>query len=142
MPYQTTTPAGAKELIEGSEDWIYLDVRSPEEFELGHAPGAFNIPFLFRTEMGMQPNPDFVAAVQRSFTTDSRLVLGCAAGGRSMHACELLSQEGYSHLANMYGGFTGAFDPGGNLVEAGWEACGFETTTDLNPERTWDALKG
>ncbi|KHN24869.1 Thiosulfate sulfurtransferase, chloroplastic, partial [Glycine soja] len=30
----------------------YLDVRTPEEFNAGHAPGAINIPYMFRVGSG------------------------------------------------------------------------------------------
>uniref|UniRef100_A0A803R7G9 Rhodanese domain-containing protein n=1 Tax=Cannabis sativa TaxID=3483 RepID=A0A803R7G9_CANSA len=30
----------------------YLDVRTPEEFSAGHAPGAVNIPYMYRVGSG------------------------------------------------------------------------------------------
>ncbi len=142
MSYETTNPAGAQQLLQNEEGWTYLDVRSPPEYAQAHAPGAFNIPLLFRTSAGMQPNPNFVAAVEKHFPRDARLVVGCAAGVRSSRACDLLVAAGYTNLANMHGGFSGAFDRAGNLLEAGWQACGFETTADEEPERSWEALGG
>lgn len=49
--------------------------------------------------------------------------------------------EGYGNLVNMDGGFHGAMDMAGNVVEPGWAACGFETTTEPDPARTWEALQ-
>ena len=40
----------------------------------------------------------------------------------------------------MDGGFHGAFDQTGRLVEAGWAACGYDQTTTPEPDRTWAAL--
>jgi len=128
MTYETTNPPGAKKLLDGGEGWIYVDVRSPEEFEAGHVPGARNVPIATRGAAGgMEPNPGFLAAMKKAFPPDSKLVLGCAAGGRSMRACEMLVAEGYRSLVNMHGGFSGARDPLGRVVEPGWSACGFPT---------------
>ncbi|MEM7305554.1 MAG: rhodanese-like domain-containing protein [Planctomycetota bacterium] len=140
MSYRNVNPAGAKELLEGGEDWTYVDVRTVEEFDAGHAPDAYNIPVAFRGPMGMELNPDFVDAMKRAFSADAALVLGCAAGGRSARACEMLVAEGFTKLANMHGGYSGARDPSGQVTEAGWEACGFEVTSDSAPERTWSQL--
>ncbi|KAJ1403891.1 Rhodanese-like domain [Sesbania bispinosa] len=51
----------------------YLDVRTPEEFNAGHAPGAINIPYMFRVGSGMTKNSNFVKE-------------GCQLGKRSMMA--------------------------------------------------------
>ncbi len=72
--YRTTNPAGARELLE--QGHVYVDVRTVEEFEQGHVPGAFNIPILFRTANGMQPNPEFAAAIARRFRKDAKIVFG------------------------------------------------------------------
>ena len=142
MSYETLNPTGSKERLDDDGGWVYVDVRTVEEFEAGHVPGAYNIPFLFRGEMGMEPNDGFVAAVKNAFAAEARLVVGCAAGGRSMHACELLTQEGFANLVNMHGGFSGARDPLGTVTEPGWQACGYDVTTEALPEQVWEALKG
>lgn len=140
MTYQTTDPEGAQALLESG--YVYVDVRTVEEFEAGHPPGAYNVPILLRVGMGMQPNPDFVTAIQRHFTKEQRIVLGCKAGGRSARACEILATMGYTTLVNMEGGFHGAYDMGGALLQAGWAACGLPTATEPDPARTWRALSG
>ena len=71
-----------------------------------------------------------------------QLVVSCAAGGRSMHACELLVAEGYSNLVNMHGGFSGARDMSGVVLQDGWEALGYPTTDEPQADRTYDALRG
>ncbi len=72
MSYENTDPAGARELVQGEHDVI--DVRSVEEFEEGHVPGAYNVPLLFRGAMGMSPNPAFLEVMLRHFARDRRLV--------------------------------------------------------------------
>jgi rhodanese-related sulfurtransferase len=140
MTYQTTDPEGAQALLDTG--YVYVDVRSVQEFEAGHPPGAYNVPILFQTAGGMQPNPDFVAAMQRHFSKDQKIVFGCKAGGRSARACEIMATQGYRTLVNMEGGFHGAYDMGGALLQAGWAACGLPTATEADPTRTWKALSG
>jgi len=142
MSYETTRPAGARELLAGEDGWAYIDVRTVEEFEAGHAEGAFNIPVATRAPSGgMLPNPDFVAVVQKHFAPDAALVLGCAMGGRSARACEALEAAGHTRLVNMYGGFNGASDAMGTVVEPGWQACGYPCEAASPPERSYDGLR-
>ena len=119
MSYETINPAGAKQRLDGDEPWIYLDVRTAEEFAQSRVPESVNVPVLLRTPMGMQPNPEFMSAVQERFGAETPLVVACKMGGRSERACQMLSAAGYTRLANMHGGFSGAED------EPGWESCGF-----------------
>ncbi len=74
MSYQTTNPAGARALL--AQGYVYVDVRTVEEFDQGHVPGAYNIPIAFRSPSGMQPNPDFAAAIARHFAKDAKIVFG------------------------------------------------------------------
>jgi rhodanese-related sulfurtransferase len=139
MSYETLDPAAARARLEG-DAWIYLDVRTVEEYEPGHVPGAYNVPIGFRGAQGLEPNPEFVALVQRHFTADTRLVVGCAAGIRSARACELLSNAGFTRLANMDGGFSGRSGPDGALIVEGWASRGFPTTAAPVDGRTFAEL--
>jgi len=142
MSYRTVDPTQGKELVE--EGWTYLDVRTVEEFGAGHPPGAYNIPFaVVDPSIGrMVANPEFCDVVKKTFQPGDQLVVSCAAGGRSMHACELLVAEGYSNLVNMHGGFSGARDMSGVVLQDGWEALGYPTTDEPQADRTYDALRG
>jgi len=134
MSYDTTTPEGAKALLDGSDGWTFLDVRTVEEFEAGHVPGAYNAPIAFRGPGGMELNDAFVPAVAAVFAPDTPLVLGCAAGVRSAHACEALLAAGFTKLVNMDGGFSGS------RTMPGWTACGLEVARECEPERAWSSL--
>jgi rhodanese-related sulfurtransferase len=134
MSYDTVTPTGAKALFDGDGGWTYVDVRTVEEFEAGHAPGSYNAPIAFRTAMGMEMNEAFLDAVRAAFPPDAPLVLGCAAGVRSARACEVLAAAGYKRLVNMDGGFSGS------RTVQGWVAHGLPVTGACAPERTWAAL--
>jgi rhodanese-related sulfurtransferase len=140
MSYRSVNPAGAKALLDGREGWTYVDVRTEEEFALGHAPGAYNVPVAFRGPRGMEPNERFVEVMERTFPRERPLVVACAMGGRSARACELLAQAGFSRLVNMDGGFSGVRDASGAVREPGWQACGYAVSTDCPPERSWPTL--
>lgn len=141
MSYQTHTPTEVHALLAGDPSTVYVDVRSIQEFEQGHVPGSYNIPLLFMTPAGMQPNPAFLAAVLARFPKPQKIVFGCKSGGRSARACELLARHGYAELVNMAGGYHGATDMSGSVLEQGWAACGFDTTRQAMPGRSWRELE-
>jgi rhodanese-related sulfurtransferase len=141
MSYANAKPADAKALLDGAGGVMYLDVRTPEEFQSGHVPGAYNVPIAMRDRAGrMTPNDDFVAVVKKSFPLDSKLIVGCASGVRSVQACRILEAEGYAALTNMACGYSGARDATGAIVEKGWQASGFPCETAGLTERTYRKL--
>ena len=101
---------------------VYLDVRTPAEFVVGHVPGAVNIPVMSPDPLSrrMTPNPNFLQAVQSAYSKDKKLICGCQMGGRSQFAAEMLDQAGFTDVSNMVGGFGGAKDPMGRIVAPGW----------------------
>jgi len=121
---------------------IYLDVRSTPEFGRGHAAGAYNVPLLEPDPGagGMAPNPDFLGVCLASFPKETMLVVGCAAGGRSQRACEMLQANGYTVVANIRGGFSGAHDPDGRVVAKGWAELGLPVSTQAPDAATYAAL--
>ena len=131
----------AYDLIQNDPDYIYLDVRSVPEFEASHAAGAINIPIMhFTPGAGMSPNQDFTAVVEGALPKDAKLVVGCKSGGRSARACEIMSQMGFSNLANIRGGFVGAMDNAGRLIEPGWSMLNLPTCSECSEEARYDAL--
>lgn len=120
---------------------MYLDVRSTGEFQQGHPEGSYNIPLAEPGPGGMAPNPHFLAAVQARFPKDAKLVLGCAAGGRSARAAAVLAQAGYANLADQRAGFDGARDAFGRVNEAGWRAAGLPVASGPDAERGYEALR-
>lgn len=120
---------------------VYLDVRTVEEFEQGHPPGAFNIPAFVRGPRGMEPNPEFVGVVRRHFPEDVHFLVGCASGRRSSMACELLRAAGYTNLTNVVGGFGGVRDEQGHLITPGWRDEGLPVSTS-DEGRDYASLRG
>ena len=105
---------------------IYVDVRSTREFAQGHPSGAVNVPLFEPDERTgqMMPNPDFMRVMQATFVPDTRLLIGCQMGGRSMRAAQMLASFGFADVANVRGGFGGAHDPTGRQIDAGWAESG------------------
>jgi hypothetical protein len=78
--------------------------------------------------------------VRRHFEPESRLVVGCAAGGRSARACQELAAAGFRGLVDLAGGFSGCPDPAGGPDAPGWQTLGFPVTRDAG-DRDWPALR-
>lgn len=119
----------------------YVDVRSTREFGTGHPAGAVNVPLLEPDESGqMAQNPDFLRVMKAAFAPDTRLLVGCQAGMRSLKASQMLETFGFTDVTNVRGGFGGARDQSGALVEPGWSTSDLPIETDTPAERTYDAL--
>ena len=86
--YMNINPKKAKEMMENSEEFVLLDVRSEEEFSEGHIPGAMVIPheeILKRADAEL-PEKDVPVFVY------------CRSGRRSKIAAEALVSLGYSEV--------------------------------------------
>jgi rhodanese-related sulfurtransferase len=131
MDIAHTTPAEAHETLLREPGAVYLDVRTAPEFEAGHPAGARNVPVVLFDAATRQPapNPDFVATVERTIPRTAKLLVGCQSGVRSLRACELLVQAGYTAVTNVRGGFGGERDLGGRVVVPGWRDAGLPVET-------------
>ena len=137
MDIPQTTPSEAFATLQQHPDAVYLDVRTEGEFEAGHPAGARNVPVLVLDSATREPrpNPDFVATVERTLPRATKLIVGCQAGGRSQHACELLAQAGWKDVTNVRGGFGGARDHSGRVVVPGWREAGLPVETGADTTR-------
>ena len=97
------TAEEAKQRMEENSEAIVLDVRTQEEFDQGHIPGAVCL-----------PNEFITAEMPFPFEKDAEILVYCRSGRRSAEAA--------SKLRSM--GFTKVFDFGGILD---WP---YETTTE------------
>lgn len=120
-------PQDAKKLLDEKRGYVYLDVRTPAEFEAGHVPGAINVSFadMHAGTGKMEVRPDFLPQTKVRIPRDAKVIVGCRSGGRSARACEVLRREGYTNVLNMVGGFGGVVGPGGNVEEPGWTTLGY-----------------
>jgi rhodanese-related sulfurtransferase len=123
-------PDRANELMNSDQEYVFLDVRMPEEYSKGHVPNSRNIPVMIRGDggVGIRMNPDFVDSVNSEMNADCRIILCCQKGGRSQKAADLLTAEGYVNLHDMRGGFIGETDVLGNVTFPGWSSRGLPTT--------------
>jgi rhodanese-related sulfurtransferase len=139
MTLSRVSPEEAARLLR--EGYVYLDVRSPQEFALGHPQGAFNIPWLEPDPaLPRTPNRLFLPVVCRTFDTTQRIVVGCQSGLRSVAAAQALISGGFVHIVEQRAGFAGRSDAFGGLVEAGWQRCGLPVSYQPQAGRDYDAL--
>ena len=90
--------------LAAEKDVLYLDVRSPAEFAVGHVDGAVNIPV-----------GDTAAMAKLIGRTDRPVIVHCAVGGRAAQAVSALKAEGFSRLVNG-GGFKAVAEATGKAV--------------------------
>lgn len=82
----------ARQIAEGSAPYL-LDVRSVEEFEEGHLPGAVNIPY---DELEKR-------LAELSVDKDDEIVVYCRSGRRAIIAENILVSAGYSNVKDLAG---------------------------------------
>jgi rhodanese-related sulfurtransferase len=141
MSFQELPPKSCYDLREADPSIVHLDVRTPEEFAAGYPAGASNAPVFFRDASGMQPNPEFLAAAEHLAPDKTkRVILSCAAGGRSAKACSMLLDHGWTQPINQQGGFGGQRGPDGSLVHPGWADSGLPVSQDTG-DRAWDQVQ-
>ncbi|OGQ04385.1 MAG: hypothetical protein A2W61_07370 [Deltaproteobacteria bacterium RIFCSPLOWO2_01_44_7] len=121
MAYTNIKPKEAYQRTK--EGYTYLDVRTVEEFQAGHAKGAVNVPIILKTPAGREQNPNFLTVVQEKFPKGTKLVIGCHSGGRSGMACQVLQPLGYE-VFNIAGGFGGGVDSETGETIKGWKEEG------------------
>ncbi len=120
---------------------VYVDVRSTREFQGGHPAGAVNVPLLEADHRGqMIQNPDFLRVMKATFPTATPLLIGCQAGMRSLKASQMLETFGFTDVTNVRGGFGGARNQSGALLEPGWATSNLPVETETDASRTYDAL--
>lgn len=85
------TPAEARPAVEAAYSQL-VDVRTPEEFALGHAYRARNIPL------------DTLTANLDKIEKNEPVYLICAAGNRSKQGAKILVDAGFSQAVSITGG--------------------------------------
>lgn len=91
--YQQVSPQEAISMMETEEDYIILDVRTPEEFDAGHIPNAVNL-----------PNESISTAPTELLPEKDQLILVyCRSGNRSKQASGKLAKLGYTNIVEFGG---------------------------------------
>ncbi len=91
--YMNITAAEAKEIMDSQEGYIILDVRTQEEYDESHIPGAILI-----------PNTEIRERAEKVLTDKAQLILVyCRSGRRSKMAAEILVELGYTNIREFGG---------------------------------------
>jgi rhodanese-related sulfurtransferase len=117
----------------------FLDVRTVEEFELGHVPGAFNVPVQNAEGDVLLGNPQFLPVARAAFDCDTPLIVGCHAAARAERACAELEAAGYRNLSRLMQGWDGRRDAFGRLTP-GWSRLGLPMEQGDGGERSYRSL--
>ena len=91
--YMNITAEQAKEIMDSEEGYIILDVRTQEEYDEGHIPGAILIPY-----------DEILEKAECVLTDKDQLFLVyCRSGRRSKIAAEALAELGYTNIKEFGG---------------------------------------
>jgi len=92
-------------------NYVYIDCRSEEEQATGIVPGSRNMPYPHNGDDEMiDPEEWLEDLVYELFDDptvedkDMPIFVGCKKGQRSLMACEVLIQAGYTNVTNVQGG--------------------------------------
>ena len=95
-------------------DIVLVDIRESEEIaQHGRIPGAIHLP---RGMLEFYADPTS-AYHREQLSPEKRVILHCAAGGRSALAVRTLQEMGYTNVAHLDGGIT-AWKEAGRPVDA------------------------
>ena len=91
--YRQVSMQEAMAMMEQEQDYIILDVRTPEEFAEKHIPGAINVPNETISDEPPAQLPD----------RDALILVYCRSGNRSKQASQKLAQMGYTSVVEFGG---------------------------------------
>ena len=101
---EQVSPAEVRDMQERKEKVVYLDVREPNEWNLGHLPGAVHL-----------PRGNLEGKVEGLIGRDQKVVIYCARGNRSALAALTMKQMGYEKVSSMAQGIQGWADINGDI---------------------------
>lgn len=91
--YRQISMEEAVRLMQSEKDYIILDVRRPDEYALGHIPGAINVQ---NEIIGTEQIPELPNKGQL-------ILVYCRSGRRSKEAAEKLVRLGYTNVVEFGG---------------------------------------
>ena len=97
----------AREALEkqkGGGRTVFLDVREPNEWNLGRIPGAVHI-----------PRGTLETKIEQAVPRDATVIIYCASGNRSALAADTMQQMGYQDVASLAGGWRDWVGAGGQV---------------------------
>jgi len=102
MTYWQVTPQEALDMMAREQGYIILDVRTQEEYDAGHIPGAIVIP---NETIGTEE-------IDRLPDKNQLILVYCRSGNRSKQAADKLVRLGYTNVVE----FGGIFDWPGEIT--------------------------
>jgi rhodanese-related sulfurtransferase len=100
------TPEEVLAMQSRNESAVYLDVREPNEWNLGRIPKAVHL-----------PRGNLETKIEALVDRNQRVVVYCARGNRSALAALTMRQMGYENVASMSRGFAGWVDVNGAVED-------------------------
>ena len=91
--YKKITAEEAKERMDKDDKVVILDVRTEEEYQEGHVPGAIVIPNETISSEPLEELPDI----------DQEILVYCRSGNRSAQAAKKLAEAGYTQVYDFGG---------------------------------------
>jgi rhodanese-related sulfurtransferase len=101
---EEVTPEQVRDMQARHETVVYLDVREPNEWNLGHIPHAVHL-----------PRGNLEGKVEGLIPRDQKVVIYCARGNRSALAALTMKQMGYQNVSSMARGIQGWADIEGDI---------------------------
>ena len=96
------SPSDSITLHASGQGALFIDVREPNEWNLGHIPGAIHL-----------PRGILETHIEALAERDQQIVLYCASGNRTALAADTMQQMGYTNVASLAAGFRGWIEAGG-----------------------------
>lgn len=107
--YKNTVPTiqsdELEDLIEENKDLVILDIRSAEEFNVSHLPGAIFIDY-----------DNFTSRALEGVSKNDEVIVYCSVGYRSERIGEKMQEMGFNKVRNLYGGIFKWKNDGRNVV--------------------------
>lgn len=100
------SPNQLREMRAQNTDFVLVDVREQNEWNLGHIPGAIHI------GRGV-----LESSVEQRIPRDAHVVLYCQAGNRSALAGATMQQLGYDNVSSLEGGWRDWVGSGGEVAD-------------------------
>jgi rhodanese-related sulfurtransferase len=103
---EEVSPEQVRDMRARNESVVYLDVREPNEWNLGRLPHAVHL-----------PRGNLETKVEGIIDRNQKVVIYCARGNRSALAALTMRQMGYENVASMARGFQGWAEIEGEIEE-------------------------
>ena len=101
---EQVTPEQVLDMQARNEAVVYLDVREPNEWNMGRIPRAIHL-----------PRGHLESKVEGMIDRKQKVVVYCARGNRSALAALTMKQMGYENVSSMARGIQGWADIGGEI---------------------------